>query len=512
MKSGTTYESLFERYRDDSAILRMEKYAFWSLPSLFVDPDLGQDGRQQPVERDYQSVGALLTNSLSSKLAGLLFPPNQSFFRLDAAVDTSNTAEALGVSADDLNSGLADLENKAYRRMFLRASYAQVTQGLKLAVVTGNALLYRDSKNQTIHTYSLRSYSLKRDGSGKVLDIILKEYITIGQIPAELAQHFAGRDEMDTVPLWTRIKRKRGEVTDSFEVTQQIECYDLAGMDVFPEAVCPYIPVTWNLITGEDYGRGLVEDYAGDFAKLSSLSESLALYEIEAARVLHLAAPGSGGDIDMAASSDSGQWLQMDPDKVKAYEAGDYQKIQALLEDLQSIIQRLAPAFMWTGNVRDAERVTAEEIRMQAEEADKAMGGNYSSLADNLHIPLAHILCNEVDPQFVGEMIGGGLTLSVLTGVAALGRSADVNKLLQVSQVLAAVLPVLTAQGAGGRFDPNRIAEKVFEGFGLDISEYQFTEDELKAQAAQDTQEAAAGANPELAGVANTIGTSGVIA
>lgn len=512
MLYSRSYESLFDKYRDDSAILRMERYAYWSLPSLFVDPDLGQNGRQQSVERDYQSVGALLTNSLASKMAGLLFPPNQSFFRLDASVDTNQMAKAMGVSAGDLNTAMSDLENTAYRRMFLRASYAQVTQGLKLVITTGNALLYRDSKNQTIHTYSLRSYALKRDGAGKLLDLILKEYITVGQIPANLQAHFMGRDEMDTVPLWTRVQRKPGTVTDVFEVTQQIECYDLEGRDVYPEAVCPYIPVTWNLVTGEDYGRGLVEDYAGDFAKLSALSESLALYEIEASRVLHLAAPGSGGDIDMAAQSDSGQWLQMDPEKVSAYEAGDYNKINALLQDLQSIVQRLAPAFMWTGNVRDAERVTAEEIRMQAEEADRSMGGNYSSLADNLHIPLAHILCNEVDPNFVGEVIGGGLTLSVLTGVAALGRSADVNKLIQAAQVLATVLPVLGDPGAGGRFDVNRICEKVFEGFGLDITEYQFTEEELAAQAQQDASTAAVGANPELAGVANTISQSGVIA
>jgi hypothetical protein len=502
MDTPVTYESLFKRYQDDSAILRMEKYAYWSLPSIFVDPDMNS-GKQKPVQRDYQSVGAMLTNTLASKVTGLLFPTNQSFFRLSAK---PALAAALGVDSKDVVSSLATLENDAYRRIFLNASYNQLVHAHKLLIATGNTLLYRDSTKANLHAYSLRQYAVCRDGSGTVLDIILKERTAREMLPLNMQHLFKDREEHADIVLYTRVKRERGTVTDFYVVTQSVENHLLDTHEEYPEAVCPYIPVTWNLITGETYGRGLVEDYAGDFAKLSELSEALSLYEIEACRVLHMAKQGSATDIDSAAQAESGTWISGDPQSVAAYEAGDYNKILALTADLNAIFQRLAPAFMYGGNTRDAERVTAEEIRQQADEANVTLGGVYSSLAHSEHIPLAHILCAEVNPDFVAEVVRGGVHLDVMTGVAALGRSGDVNKLIQASQALSVILPVLTTNQ---QYDPLRITAKVLEAYGLNVAEITFTEEELKQK--QQQASAAAPVGADVANVAGQINPGGVL-
>lgn len=508
MGSGPdNYETLFNQYRDDSAILRMEKYALWSLPTVFARTEQ-LNGRQEPVERDYQSVGAMLTNTLASKITELLFPSNQSFFRLDSTVNTDAMASALATDAKSLASGLADLENTAYRRIFLRSSYNQLMHAMKLLIVTGNALVYRDSAGTNLHTYNLRQYAVQRDGSGKVMDIILKERTSQAALPPKYQHLFSDRQPHDELCLYTRIQRMWATVTDTFHVTQCVEDKMLDTSDLYPEAICPYIPVTWNLLTGENNGRGLVEDYAGDFAKLSELSEALALYEIEACRVLHLATPGSGVDVDSMAETESGGWVSANPASVQAYEAGDAAKIEQLLADINSIVQRLAPAFMYGGNTRDAERVTAEEIRSQADEANRALGGVYSVIADNLHIPLAHILCNEVNPDFISEVLAEGLTLSVLTGVAALGRSADVTKLLQVAQSLAVMLPVFTQSTK--RIDPEKVITKVFEAFGLNIDDYARTEEELQALLEQ-TQAPTTPVATDVSGVAGAISDQGVL-
>lgn len=501
MDSQLKYSVLYEDYRDDSAILKTESYAKWSLPTIYADPDL-RSGDRISVRRDFQSTGAVLTNHLASKLAGLLFPATQSFFRIDASTGKEAVAQAMAVSASDVKSSLSELENTAYRRIFLRSSYHQLTHAMKLLIVTGNALLYRDSATGNVHTYSMRQYSLLRDGTGKVLDIIIKERTTIGNLPASLASSFSGRKVTDSVCLYTRVRREQRLTTDVFVVTQEVEGYQLDNREEFPEAICPYIPVVWNLVTGENYGRGLVEDYAGDFAKLSSLSEALTLYEVEACRVLHMAAPGSGADVDTMAQAESGEWVVGKPGDVQAYESGDYNKIIALSSELQQIEQRLAPAFMYAANQRDAERVTAEEIRQNAQEAEAALGGVYSSIADSLHIPLAHILCWEVNPTFINELLGGGLTLNVMTGVAALGRTADVDKLVNAAQVLSVVLPAMTQTG---RVDPERIVNSVLLGVGLNPEDYYYTEEELKQK-----QAANAPVDPTLSQVSDSIATSGV--
>lgn len=487
MYNHRSYESLFNKYRDDSAIIRNEAYARWSLPTIFADLDVRKDGKQQSVRRDFQSIGAVLVNQLASKIASILFPSNQSFFRIDSTVSTDQVASAMAVSADELASGLADLENEAYRRVFLADTYSQLNMAMKLLIVTGNCLLYRDGANQRILAYGMRSYVVRRDGTGKVWEIILKERISKEDVPEGMAPLFKDREPDDDLCLYTRVKREKRSITDVFEITQEIESHRVPGApEVFPEAICPYIPVCWNLLTGENMGRGLVEDYAGDFAKLSELSENLALYEIEASRVLHFAMSGSGVDIDTVAQTESGGWVAGNPANILAYEAGDYNKIQAMLADIGQIQQRLAPAFMYGQNIRDAERVTAEEIRQVADEANQALGGVYSSISASLHIPLANLLCFEVNPEFIQELIRGGIKLSVVTGVAALGRSSDVNRLAQAAQIIAVVVP--TFAQVSQAYSPEKITRKILEGFGLKSEDFERSQEELQQlqqQAAQ---------------------------
>lgn len=508
MQSNIIYENLYTRYKDDSAVLKTESYAHWTIPSVFTDPEL-RDGKRLPVRKDFQSVGALYVNSLSAKLARLLFPSNQPFFRIDSTGSLAQLAEAMGAEQADLASGLSELENTAYRRVFLKSSYHQLVHAMKLLIITGNVLLYRDSDTGNMNAYSLRQYALNRDGTGKVLDIILKERTVIQELPLDVRHLFRGRKADDAIYVYTRIQRQRRTATDVFVVTQQLEGgIMMNNRAVYPEAICPYIPAVWNLVTGENYGRGLVEDYAGDLAKLSALSEALSLYEIEACRVLHLAKPGSQVDVDSMAAEESGAWVTGDPAQVQAYEAGDYNKIVALSNEVNNIASRLAPAFMYSQNQRDAERVTAEEIRQNAEEAESSLGGVYSVIADTLHIPMAHILCWEVNPQFIDELINKGLTLSVLTGVAALSRSADVSALTQAAQVLSVILPVVQVNP---RLDPDKVTDMVLNGFGLNTKELYRTPEQLKQLQQQQQPVQPNGADPSLAGVSTAIDQSGLV-
>ncbi|MNV92132.1 hypothetical protein D3C71_1866880 [compost metagenome] len=113
-----------------------------------------------------------------------------------------------------------------------------------------------------------------------------------------------------------------------------------------------------------------------------------------------------------------------------------------------------------------------------------------------------------MNPAFISEVLAKGLTLSVLTGVAALGRSSDVTKLLQAAQALAVVLPVFTQSTK--RLNPELVIQKVFEGFGLNLEDYAYTEEELQAlleQTATPTTPVAT----DVSGVAGAISDQGVL-
>ncbi|MDJ1401769.1 portal protein, partial [Pseudomonas aeruginosa] len=62
--------------------------------------------------------------------------------------------------------------------------------------MTGNALLYRDSDAATVVAWSLRSYAVRRDATGRWMDIVLKQRYKSKDLDEEYKQDLmrAGRN------------------------------------------------------------------------------------------------------------------------------------------------------------------------------------------------------------------------------------------------------------------------------------------------------------------------------
>lgn len=455
--------------RDDSLIKTCRDYAYWTLPQLMPDGLQVQAGRRRgSVQKDYQEIGALLVNGLASKLANLLFPSNIPYFKIEPSEQLKAEAEEEGKLLE-LQSRFAELELDAAKRVFLNGSYAQLILALKHLIVTGNALIYRDKGAGKFSTFGLQSFSAQRDGRGQLLQIILREQTVASALPPEiLAALRAGNNSKynqpnSTVQIYTKVER---QITAAGRVvwveSQEADDVPLGEPSIYPDGTSPWICCTWDLMHGENYGRGLVESYAGGFAKLSDLSEAAALYGIEMMRVLHLVAAGGGTDIDDLATAESGEYIQGDPATVHAHEAGNAQKFEVLEAKINSSFQLLSRAFMYSGPARDSERTTAHELQQQAEEAEHQLGGAYSTLADTLQVPLAALLLLETDPQFLAGMLSGDLRPSITAGIPALGRSSDVQNLLLAAQEVIAVVPNLAQ--IDRRLDTNKVIDMIMLG------------------------------------------------
>lgn len=59
-------------------------------------------------------------------------------------------------------------------------------------------------------------------------------------------------------------------ISNSRRVTSRREVVEYSDHNKFP-----YIPLRWTAISGENYGRGLVEQYLGDFRSLEGLYQLL---------------------------------------------------------------------------------------------------------------------------------------------------------------------------------------------------------------------------------------------
>ena len=480
--SRETHESLYRTYTDDSLKRRLEYYALWTIPSVFPKNETVVPNGNAQIEHDYQSIGALMVNRLATKLASTLFPPNSSFFRIEANDQLKEYIDREGIKS------LVALENKACRKLLLNASYAQLVQALRLLIITGDVLLRRE--NEKVRVFSLKNYVVRRNNVGEDQDIILKECIRYQELPQYLKDAIEVKQPTDVVTLYTRIQRVVTEVNGT-PLTKWVETQEVEGKPVnyeatYSDVLCPYFTVKWNHVNGDMYGRGYVEEYTGDFAKLSELSQALTEYELNSCIVLNVYNPAGQFDIDRAVQAVSGDWITGQVDAVQKYEVGDFQKIQTLGAQIAEVANRLNVAFMSTSNQRDAERVTQYEIMMNANEAEQVLGGVYSQLSQSLHIPLAYLLLNEVQPSFIHAVQQGEFRLEILTGLQALSRSSENQALVTATAEINAIVPVLQSFK---QFNLNKVVEGILRANGVNVEDISYTEEEMKEIAAQEAQQ-----------------------
>ena len=480
------YKTLFDRYRDSTVIQKSLQYAKWTLPQLMADTVLHFDSTAETLERDYQEIGPLLTNGLASKMASLLFPANRPFFKANLSKVVKELAVQKGNTEAELNSRLAVVEVDASQALFVNASYNHLVLLIKRLIVTGNALLYRDSANKRTTCYGIQQYGVRRDAHGVALDIILKEKQYFDALPLDVQQKLRNTKQYkdDTVvDMYTRIRRVQGESGVRYEVSQEVEDIAVGTPGSYTEHLCPWRACTWTLLPGEHYGRGLVEDYAGGFAKLSDQSLAATLYGIEVMRLINLVAPG-GGDVDAFQDAECGEYVQGDPAMVHTHESGDADKLQAVYAELDATFQRLAKAFMYSGNVRNAERVTAFEIRQDAMEADISMGGAYSVLSEGIQIPLAHWLVHEVSPELLVGLVSGDIKLEIVAGIPALGRASEVQNLVAAANDANVVIPVLLQTDP--RISKTKVSDLIYASYSVDPDKILMSkEEQAQVQAAE---------------------------
>lgn len=496
--AALSYKTLFLRYKDDAVLQKSTQYAKWTLPQLMAGLSTKARGTALVVERDFQEIGALLVNNLGAKLAALLFPSSRPFYKIKPGAALKDAAKKKGVKDSDLNAGLSKLEMESCQQLFLNASYEQLVLAVKHLIVTGNVLLYRNSRTAKTLAYGLESFGVRRDGQGNMMDCILREFTDFESLPPPIQLTLQAKNKgkykeenlgENRVELYTRIKR--GWAVDGtvvYYVSQEADDVAVGVAGSYPEHLCPWQVPCWSLIVGENYGRGLVEDYAGGFAKLSDESHAAALYGIAASKVVNLVQPGMGANVDDLQAAETGEYISGAKDSVTVYEAGDAGKMQQMAASIEATFGRLARAFMYKANTRNAERVTAFELKQDAMEAENTLGGVYSSLSASMQIPLAHALLTEVDPGMLEGIITKAVRLDIMAGIPALGRQADVQNLAQASQDCAAIVPVLSQLSP--KIDSGKIMDIIFAGASVDTTTFYKDEQQIKAEAAAQAQQA----------------------
>ena len=139
MATAISHQALFQKLQDAEVVRKSTQYAHWTLPALMAD--LSNHSTRAVLERDYQEMGAILTNFLAAKLASILFPNSRPFFKITASNKLIKDAAYAGIDKAKLTAGLSKMEVDACALLFQNAAYNQLILALKQLIVTGNALL-----------------------------------------------------------------------------------------------------------------------------------------------------------------------------------------------------------------------------------------------------------------------------------------------------------------------------------------------------------------------------------
>ncbi len=462
---------------------RAEKCAELTIPMAFPK---ASDTSSTKYATPYQSIGARGINNLTSKLMLALFPPNAPFFRLSLGDDIQ---QALGDDAQTQQQWeevLGKIERKIYNYMETHQMRTTMNEAMTQLVLAGNVLLFLPPKEGGMKLYRLSNYVLSRDGIGSTVEIVTKESIAYGALPPEAQSCIEGGDIEPQKPfdVYTHTYLDG----DAYQSYQEISDKIIQGTaQTYPKDATPWIPLRLRKMDGESYGRSFVDEYLGDLKTLEALSKAVAEVAAVASNILFIVNPNSITRISELQKAKAGDFVRGRLEDIQALQINKTSDLQITTAAIQNIEARLSYAFLLNSAVqRNAERVTAEEIRYVARELEDTVGNIYSILAQELQLPLVKRFMNQMASMgAIPDLPQGakGIEPCITTGIEALGRGHDLTKLdtfIRYAQVFPEAFQNAVKQ--------TEILGQIATALGLDASSVVKTQQEIEEEQRQQMQ------------------------
>lgn len=488
--SKGTAQGLYEVLKSDrdSFMIRARECSKYTIPTL-IPPDGASAATKYYTP--YQGVGARGVNNLASKLLLALLPPNSPFFRLqidDFTLEQLTQQEGMRAEVEE---GLNKIERAVQTEIESGAIRVSAFEAMKHLLVGGNALLYLPDEGG-MRVFPLERYVVRRDPMGAVLDILVKETVSPETLPEDVKAMLNDQDwdkqphatNQKTVNIYTHVYREDGR----WKVHQEIKGMTIPGSEgTYPLDKSPWIPVRFIKVDGENYGRGYVEEYLGDIKSLEGLSQAIVEGSAAAAKVLFLVNPNGTTEPSVLAESDNGSIVPGTEQDVSVLQLQKYNDFRVALETATRIEERLSFAFLLNSAVqRNGERVTAEEIRFMANELEAALGGIYSILSQEFQLPLVNRVMFAMERRKKLPVLPKGTVKPVIvTGMEALGRGNDLNKLAEFLKVITGTLG---PEAALQRINVGDVITRVGSALGIDMKGMVKTEEQIQQEQQQAQQ------------------------
>jgi len=432
--------------RRSNKLLRARDCARLTVPTLFPREGFTESMDLPDV---FSSMAARGVMSLASRIVSAMYPLNQQpFFTFEP--DMKFIPE--GADINDMLASLSRLDKKIMNKLSHTNLRQELFVLMQHLIVLGDAL-FEIQDDYSFRVHRLDHFVVQRYPDGRIKKIILREWVDPEAIPdewyaplEEAGMKYEEDNDADYNSFQTSINGMNNAPSRNhkpfytyveWEPERNVwECkkeYCGVIVDEGEFTICPYIPQSWSRIAGEDYGRSLVEEHIGDIRTLEALTKSLV--EAAMANSEHRIGIDPNGitEVDDLLDSQNGDFVaarQADVFSIQLLRQIDLGPMAAIRQDIQASLGKVF--LLASAMQRDAERVTATEIRAMAQELDQSLGGIFSGIAQSIQIPIVKrtvILMSKdklIDPQIVRLIQDDGiLSLKVRTGLEALNREIE---------------------------------------------------------------------------------------
>lgn len=500
-----------ERYNElaawrSTALSTGRTCAALTLPYL-LPPEGSTRSNTDLLRQPWQSVGSRGANIMASKLLLASLPTNTSFFKLQVSDGEFVKDERLNREIrSDVDLVLSQMEQIINQEINNSNDRTVLFHAFKHLVVTGNVLIF-DHDNDGKQVFPLSRYVVDRDGNGNWTEIIAVEAVDRKLLPEEFQRpedtddkrvNHTGNDgsryiqdltaEEDEVIVFTYVVND-GKNVEWYQEAEDRMIPGSSGRAKTEES--PWYPLRFNIVDGEDYGRGRIEEYLGDLRSLDALMKAVIEGGAGTAKTIWLVSPSAM--VTPAALAEAGNnaiiaGREGDVTTIKADRGGDFQVALTLIQDLT---QRLNEAFL-IFSPRQSERTTAEEIRAMQQELNEQLGGQMGQITTDLLQPYLRRLLVKLQKKKKLPSLPDGIVMpTVVTGLSGIGRGQDVQALTLFLQTV--------AQGLGPEtlmqyVNPDEYMKRLATAMGVDplnlIKDQEALQQERQQAAEQQRQQA----------------------
>jgi len=459
-----------------------------TLPYLIRGHEDYQKGMKQ-LKTPWQSVGAKGVVALASKLSLSLVPPQTSFFKLQ--LDESQLGEEFEPQVkSELDLSFAKIERTILDAIAASDDRVVIHQALQHLVVGGNALIFMAKTG--LKLYPLNRYVIERDGNGDVIEIITKERINKDLIPNYDSDAVTDEEDDNEIDVYTHVKRDNNR----FVWHQEVDGKRLPNSQgKSPVDSTPWLPLRFNTVDGEAYGRGRVGQFIGDLKSLEALSQAIVEGSAAAAKVVFTVSPSSTTKPATLAQAGNGAIVQGRPDDIGVVQVGKTADFATALQHMQTLEKRLNEAFLIL-SVRQSERTTAEEVRMTQMELEQQLGGLFGLLTVEFLVPYLNRKLSVFQKTGDIPRIPKGMVKPIIVaGINSLGRGQDVQALGSFLQTIA---QTMGPEAITTYINPEEVIKRLAAAQGIDVlnlvkSMQEVQEEQQQAAAAQAEQAAIEG-------------------